>query len=143
MGITGTIHPPAGATALLAVTDDRVARLGWTLLPFVLTSSAVMLLVALFVNNIQRKFPLHWWASGEVGSFWARRQTAGEPKERWLDTPTDKENCEISQHEGSMLMVSKDGISIPSSVYLKPEDKLWLEGFVERMQKKEPRKCGV
>lgn len=78
MGLTGSVHPPAGATALLAVTDDGVARLGWALVPLVLAGCALMLLVALLVNNVQRTFPASWWTAAEegdgaVGSFWAGR----------------------------------------------------------------------
>lgn len=74
MGLTGSVHPPAGATALLAVTDDGVARLGWGLVPVVLVGCALMLLVALLVNNVQRTFPASWWTTAAeeegVGSFW-------------------------------------------------------------------------
>lgn len=75
MGLTGTVHPPAGATALLAVTDDSVARLGWMLVPLVLLSGTLMLVVALLINNVQRAFPVYWWtAEDEVGSFWGPRR---------------------------------------------------------------------
>lgn len=60
MQATGTTHPPAGATALLPATDDTVARLSWYYLPVVLLSSAIMLPVALIVNNLQRRYPLFW-----------------------------------------------------------------------------------
>ncbi|KAK2598809.1 hypothetical protein N8I77_012196 [Diaporthe amygdali] len=74
MALTGTIHPPAGATALLAVTDDKVSSIGWLLVPMVLLSSGVMFAVAFLVNNIQREFPVYWWTPEEVGSYWARRR---------------------------------------------------------------------
>jgi CBS-domain-containing membrane protein len=61
MGITKTVHPPAGATALLAATDPGISRMGWFLLPFVLLCSILMLCCALVVNNIQRQFPMYWW----------------------------------------------------------------------------------
>ncbi|KAF3764168.1 hypothetical protein M406DRAFT_277656, partial [Cryphonectria parasitica EP155] len=63
MGITGTIHPPAGATALLATTDDNIIHLGWALIPRVLLGCCLMLVVALIINNIQRAFPAYWWTA--------------------------------------------------------------------------------
>lgn len=60
MQITKTTHPPAGATALLAAVDRDVQRLSWYLLPVVLLSSSIILVTALLVNNIQRRFPVFW-----------------------------------------------------------------------------------
>ena len=70
MALTGTVHPPAGATALMAVLDDHVAHLGWFLLVPVCLSCGLMLSVALLVNNVQRRFPFYWWSPQETGSFW-------------------------------------------------------------------------
>ncbi|KAL8816394.1 MAG: hypothetical protein Q9223_004581 [Gallowayella weberi] len=60
MQVTQTTHPPAGATALLAAIDEDVRGLGWYLLPVVLLSSMLVLVTALLVNNIQRRFPVYW-----------------------------------------------------------------------------------
>jgi CBS-domain-containing membrane protein len=72
MALTGTVHPPAGATALIAVLDDHVAPLGFFLLVPVCLSCGLMLCVALLVNNVQRRFPFYWWSPQETGSFWRR-----------------------------------------------------------------------
>ncbi|KAL2384210.1 hypothetical protein RJZ90_002080 [Blastomyces dermatitidis] len=56
-----TIHPPAGATALMACIDPGTRRLGWLLIPLVMLSSSLILATALLLNNIQRRFPLYWW----------------------------------------------------------------------------------
>lgn len=65
MHLTKTLHPPGGATALIAVIGgDSVYRLGYlyVLMPAAL-GAAVMLIVALIVNNIAktRKYPEFWW----------------------------------------------------------------------------------
>lgn len=68
MALTKTVHPPAGATALLAVVDDRLRAMGWLFIPLVLLSCALMLGVALLLNNIERQFPVYWWTpEHEVG----------------------------------------------------------------------------
>ncbi|KAF4589706.1 HPP family protein [Ophiocordyceps camponoti-floridani] len=63
MNLSGTVHPPAGATALLAVVDPRIVRLGWLLLPVIMLGCGLMLVLALLVDNIDRRFPLYWWTA--------------------------------------------------------------------------------
>jgi CBS-domain-containing membrane protein len=66
MALTGTVHPPAGATALLAVVSDDSIRLGWYLVPLVMMGCAIMTFMALVLNNIQRRFPVYWWRKGDL-----------------------------------------------------------------------------
>jgi CBS-domain-containing membrane protein len=65
MHLTRTLHPPGGATALIAVIGDKnIHNLGYL---YVLTPIAVgvviLLIVALVVNNIpkSRKYPEFWF----------------------------------------------------------------------------------
>lgn len=65
MHLTRTLHPPGGATALIAVIGgDQVHALGYlyALLPAA-SGAAIMLIAALFVNNIPktRKYPEFWF----------------------------------------------------------------------------------
>lgn len=66
MHLTRTLHPPGGATALIAVIGgERVQDLGyWYVLSPVLIGAFIMLLVALFVNNMsidpKRHYPVYW-----------------------------------------------------------------------------------
>lgn len=80
MGLTGTVHPPAGATALLAVVDADVAGLGWFLLPVVTLGCVLMQAVALLINNIQRRFPVYWWSPEETGRWWRQRRKEDEER---------------------------------------------------------------
>jgi CBS-domain-containing membrane protein len=64
MAMTKTVHPPAGATALLAAVDPQVRELGWCLVPVVMLSVGLMFGVALVVGNLQRCYPLYWWSEG-------------------------------------------------------------------------------
>ncbi|MBU1565914.1 MAG: HPP family protein [Proteobacteria bacterium] len=64
MHLTKTLHPPGGATALIAVIGgDGIHNLGYlyVLMPAAL-GATVMLLVALVINNIPktRKYPEFW-----------------------------------------------------------------------------------
>jgi len=60
MLVTETVHPPAGATALLPATNPSISSLGWYYLPVVLLSSALIVAVALVTNNIERRYPMYW-----------------------------------------------------------------------------------
>ncbi|OQV03533.1 hypothetical protein CLAIMM_08569 [Cladophialophora immunda] len=65
MLITGTAHPPAGATGLNAAVQSDVVTLSWRYLPTILASSLIMLGWAVIINNVgRRRYPLHWWAPG-------------------------------------------------------------------------------
>lgn len=61
MQYTKTLHPPGGATALIAVTgSEKIKSLGYLYVLFpVLTGVLILLLVALVVNNMtsQRQYP--------------------------------------------------------------------------------------
>ena len=65
MHLTGTLHPPGGATALIAVIGgESVHNLGYlyVLIPTAL-GAIVMLIIALIINNIpkNRKYPEFWY----------------------------------------------------------------------------------
>jgi len=65
MHLTRTLHPPGGATALIAVIGgDSIHRLGYLYVLMPAASGAlVMLLVALAINNIpkNRRYPEFWF----------------------------------------------------------------------------------
>lgn len=91
MQVTKTVHPPAGATALLAAIDQQVIDLSWYLLPVVLLSSTLALIAALLVNNIQRRYPVFWF-------------TAGAPVPVTLSGPlSDHEDCKINLANGECI----------------------------------------
>ncbi|MGA8370076.1 MAG: HPP family protein [Acidimicrobiales bacterium] len=67
MQLTRTLHPPAGATALIAVLGPaQVHRLGYDyVLTPILIGILILILVALVVNNLSsdknRHYPVTWW----------------------------------------------------------------------------------
>jgi len=64
MVLTHTVHPPGGATALIAITGgDKVHNLGFLFVLVPVGAGALVLLtVALLVNNLSRhrRYP-HFW----------------------------------------------------------------------------------
>jgi CBS-domain-containing membrane protein len=65
--LANSLHPPAGATALIAVLGPaQVHRLGYEfILTPVLAGSLILLVVAVVMNNLSahanRHYPTHWW----------------------------------------------------------------------------------
>jgi CBS domain-containing membrane protein len=70
MQITKTLHPPGGATALIAVIgSEKIKSLGfWYVLSPVLTGCLILLIVALIFNNItkNRQYPATGSLSGRI-----------------------------------------------------------------------------
>jgi CBS-domain-containing membrane protein len=64
MNLTGTFHPPGGATAFMAVAGgEGIHSLGyWFVLSPCIAGSILMILIALVVNNIpsRQRYPLFW-----------------------------------------------------------------------------------
>lgn len=65
MHATKTLHPPGGATALIAVIGSQdIHSLGYfyAIMPAGI-GAAIMLLIALLINNIpkSRRYPEYWW----------------------------------------------------------------------------------
>ncbi|RXW11465.1 hypothetical protein EST38_g14390 [Candolleomyces aberdarensis] len=61
MQMTGTTHPPAGATALIAVVSPDIRNIGWLYLPVVLLAASIAVVVALLCNNMHGRYPTFWW----------------------------------------------------------------------------------
>ncbi|KAK9423431.1 hypothetical protein SUNI508_04325 [Seiridium unicorne] len=139
MALTGTVHPPAGATALLAVVDDNVATLGWSLLPVILLGCIIMQCVALLLNNIQRRFPMYWWSPEDVGHRWKRGvgSTAGENNNdgmEKIETCTSHEEDMIASPVArTQLTIGRGGVRVPEGMRITPEELIFLETLCERL----------
>ncbi|EXJ88596.1 hypothetical protein A1O1_05526 [Capronia coronata CBS 617.96] len=90
MSITKTVHPPAGATALLAATNVEIQHLGWWLLPLVLLAASLMLASALVLNNVAgRRFPIYWWTPIDLKALREERLER-RPQAAFMDTDPEK-----------------------------------------------------
>jgi CBS-domain-containing membrane protein len=81
MCMTNTVHPPGGATAVIATTQANVIAMGWWYPPVVILGAVVMLLVALLWNNVLRQYPVFWWTPSEVGSKLSKPEEKDEEKD--------------------------------------------------------------
>lgn len=151
MALTKTVHPPAGATALLAVIDEDVVHLGWFLVPVMLLGCGLMLVVALLINNIERTFPIYWWTPvalraekphPEVG-----KGSQSEDSERGRDSEERTEHdvealeLEMSPTQGAHvtitdeteILIRKGHVIVPGHMQLRQEEMDWLRGLANRL----------
>lgn len=124
MTLTNTVHPPAGATALLAAVQPEVSGLGWLYIGIVVLSSALTLVVSLLVNNLQRQYPMYWWSP--------RREEAGaSTKDMKEDLEGAGKHCESAEAQFAWdrgrlrqdIVVAPRGILLPDGLYLTDEER--------------------
>ncbi|KAH8430527.1 HPP family protein [Aspergillus melleus] len=140
MVLTNTVHPPAGATALLAVTEGY--PIGWWLIPMMLLGCVMMQAVALVVNNIHRRFPVYWWTVVPLGRPRPRDPEVGVPDKH---EPEDKEkeghgsesssNSAVTDTETQMQIVIQEGkVLVSDNMWVTAEEMEVLERISRRIQ---------
>jgi HPP family len=121
MTLTNTVHPPGGATALLAAVDPTVIAMGWWFVPTILLGSLLMMSVALLVNNIQRQYPVFWWTGKETG----RRKEGDIESHLTSRRLSRKLSTRFSQRrrysDASALLQLRDLIAITEEIVALPE----------------------
>ncbi|PVH88223.1 HPP family protein-like protein [Cadophora sp. DSE1049] len=138
MGFTKTIHPPAGATALLASTSPEIEKIGWMLVPLIILGSTLMLAVACIINNIQRTFPVYWWTPVDFN-----RLKKGGDVEGQTEKDEKGENAETSSFddyvEGSdgRIVIDGEHIVIPRWLSMDAEERVMLEILRQKLREGE------
>lgn len=128
MGVTRTVHPPAGATALLAAVDSRVRAIGWLLIPVVIVSSGLMIGVALVMENVQRTYPRYWWTSEMVGrDLKEARKSLGRDVEKVVEKGGNVPFVD-------MVVIERDRIVVPEFIALGDVERNVLEVLRGRIQ---------
>lgn len=131
MGLTNTIHPPAGATALLASTSPEITEIGWYLIPLVVLGSVLLVATACVVNNIQRTFPIYWWTPHSLSS-----RTEEDVEKSSESTNGVEEPAEVQQtHEEETIRIDKHRIVIPDWLSLEYEERAILEVMQTRLKR--------
>lgn len=99
MSVTGTVHPPGGATAVLASTEMHVLAMGWPYVGIVLLDSTLMVVVGLIFNNLFRRYPMYWWTPGNVGSKLAEEKRKEEEEGENEETAGDTDEEDVEKGE--------------------------------------------
>ncbi|TVY83448.1 Transmembrane protein [Lachnellula suecica] len=123
MGLTKTVYPPAGATALLAATTPDITALGWLLVPLILLGNILLLAVACVLNNIQRRFPLYWWTAADLSP----------PKEGDVEAEGKASTASSSfdglEKQESCIFIDSSSVHVPAWVSLEEDEQLLLENL--------------
>ncbi|ATY60210.1 HPP family [Cordyceps militaris] len=154
MALTKTVHPPAGATALLAVVDDRLLGLGWFLVPVMMLGCALMVAVALVVNNIERRYPVYWWTPDALrpkepilrrakeedpesapASATTTNEGAAPPPPEDTDHDTAAEGPEVAhcKHDLNEVVIRPGHVLVPHDMFLTQEEAQLLETLSRRL----------
>jgi hypothetical protein len=128
MGFTKTVHPPAGATALLAATSPDITNLGWFLIPLVLIGSTLMVAVACVINNIQRQFPVYWWTAANLSKPTESDIEKFRPESR-------DENIHGDEDDGhNRILVERGRVLVPGWIHLGVEERDLLDALRSRIE---------
>ncbi len=147
MALTKTVHPPAGATALLLVTDENLSRMGWFVLPMILLGCALMITTACIVNNVGRRFPVYWWTPEDLRSgrlLFRRRPSVSTEKGSAMDegkvepdlesaTPEHASEGKASTLVNEIIIRAGEGVVVPEHLYLTEEEQQFLETLSKRL----------
>ncbi|KAH8554801.1 HPP family-domain-containing protein [Umbelopsis sp. PMI_123] len=127
---TGTVHPPGGATALIAATQNDI---GWLYIGIVALSAAITTVIALLINNIERRWPVYWWAPTKI-IVTNKDETieASLPDSISSHELTPTPSINISPANKHHVLVSATEIILPA--HLSQEDREFLKSLQNRLK---------
>lgn len=128
MLLTNTVHPPGGASAVLAATEPTITAMGWYFVGLVMWGSALMVAVGLVINNIQRQFPVYWWTPIDL------RRAKRRDEETIPDAQVGVERKETDATRKELIQITSDDIQLPEDLSLNAEETQVLEKLRERMR---------
>jgi CBS-domain-containing membrane protein len=134
MLLTGTVHPPGGASAVLAATDPVITAMGWYFVGLVLWGATLMVVVGLVVNNIQRQFPVYWWTPMDL-----RRAKKGDeetvPDGRGGLQKKESEEKKYDQEDGRIEITGEE-VFLPENLSLNADEAQVLERLRARLRER-------
>ncbi|XP_014553738.1 hypothetical protein COCVIDRAFT_106836 [Bipolaris victoriae FI3] len=135
MLLTNTVHPPGGASAVLAATDPIITAMGYYFVGLVMWGTTLMVIVGLIINNIQRQFPVYWWTPLDV------RKAKVEDEEVVPDARggIERKKTIEEQHydqDGDRIEINGAEVILPDDMSLNAEETAVLERLRERLRKR-------
>lgn len=133
MTLTKTIHPPAGATALLAAVEPEISGLGWLFLGIVLLSSVITLAVSCLLNNIHRQYPIYWWSpQAKITKVVGEDAEKGKQDGNAVSTRS-KGGTVAPTRLRQEITIGLHGVVLPEDFYLTSEERAGLQILEERL----------
>lgn len=142
MLLTGTVHPPGGASAVLAATEPAITAMGWFFVGLVMWGTTLMLIVGLVVNNIQRQFPVYWWTPLDI------RRARREDEETVPDARggLERKESEVQQkydQDDEQIKITGAEVILPDDLSLNKEEAEVLEKLRRRLKSRVDERDGV
>ena len=135
MLLTNTVHPPGGASAVLAATDPVITAMGWYFVGLVMWGTTLMLAVGLVINNIQRQFPMYWWTPLDVRKAKVEDEEVVGDARGGIERKKSVEQQRYDQ-EGENIEINGAEIVLPDNMSLNAEETKVLERLRERLRKR-------
>lgn len=138
MLLTGTVHPPGGASAVLAATAPEITEMGWYFVGIVMWGTTLMLVVGLVINNIQRQFPVYWWTPLDVRR--TRRddvEVVGDGTGGFEERHPNDESDFDEKVGARTISISARGVVLPEDLMLNKEEAEVLEKLQSRLRKEQ------
>jgi CBS-domain-containing membrane protein len=136
MLISGTIHPPGGASAVLAATDPVITAMGWYFVALVMWGATLMLAVGLVINNVQRQFPVYWWTPLDLRRAKVEDEETVPDGRGGLEKKEDDDEEQRYDQDDERIEITGAEVRLPDDLSLNEEETRVLEGLRDRLRKR-------
>jgi CBS-domain-containing membrane protein len=133
MLLTNTVHPPGGASAVLAAADPVITALGWYFVGLVLWGTTLMVVVGLVINNIQRQFPMYWWTPLDLSKAKKEDEETVPDARGGVEEKESAKEQEYDQ-DGERIQITGAEVLLPDDLSLNAEETKVLESLRERLK---------
>lgn len=135
MLLTGSVHPPGGASAVLAATEPAITAMGWYFVVLVAWGATLMILVGLFINNIQRQFPIYWWTPLDIRRA-KKHDIETVPDARGGVERRESEKEQKYDQPYEKIEITGAGVNLPDALSLNKDEAELLERLRERLKRR-------
>ncbi|RMZ70946.1 abc transporter atp-binding arb1 [Pyrenophora seminiperda CCB06] len=135
MLLTNTVHPPGGASAVLAATEPVITAMGWYFVALVMWGTTLMLTVGLLINNIQRQFPMYWWTPLDVRKAKLQDEEVVSDAAGGIEEKKNSEEADYDK-EGQQIVISGAQVMLPEDLSLNAEETKVLQRLRDRLRKR-------
>ncbi|KAF7722294.1 hypothetical protein EC973_003478 [Apophysomyces ossiformis] len=131
--ILKVVHPPAGATALIAVVSDSSVQEGWFYVAHVVISISLQLVVAVLVNNIEKLYPVYWWTPRPSTTpipalpISQSHDTLGMAENGVTGQKMLADDDEATQIENKLILLPDRPFAYPPNLLLDPQEEVVLK----------------
>lgn len=120
---------------MLAATEPIITAMGWYFVGLVAWGATLMVIVGLFINNIQRQFPVYWWTPLDLRK--ARKQDLETmPDARGgLESKETREE-QIYDQPYEKIEITGAEVTLPETFSLNAEEAELLEKLRGRLRRR-------